>query len=93
MIQTSLSAQQTLVALIAIYLPSAFLGNGDGLFGTCLDTCAAPSTQNIPDHEAWGKILRFGVGTPKAMQGTSFHKNSGSDPRTVVDTESLDIEN
>jgi hypothetical protein len=93
MIQTSLSAQQTLVALAAIYLPPGFLGDGDGPLGTGLDTRAAPSTLNIPDHEALGKILRFGIGTPKATQGTSFHKNSGSDPRPVVDTESLDIEN
>jgi len=93
MIQTSLSAQQTLVALIAIYLPSGFLGDGDGPLGTGLYTRAAPFTLNISDHEAGEKILRFGIGTPKATQGTSFHKNSGSDPRPVVDTESLDIEN
>jgi len=93
MIQTSLSAQQTLVALAAIYLPPDFLGDGDGLLGTDLGTRAAPSTLNIPDHQAWGKILRFRIGTPKATQRTPFHKNSGSDPRPVVDTESLDIEN
>jgi hypothetical protein len=93
MIQAGLSAHQTLIALIAIELPSGFLGEGDGLLGTDLDTRAAPSTLNIPDHEAWGKILRFRVGTPKATQRTPLHKNGGSDARPVVDAESLDIEN
>ena len=93
MIQAGLSAQQTLVALFAIDLPSGFLAEDDGLLGTDLDTRAAPFTLYIPDHEARGKILRFGVGAPKAAQRTPFHKNCGSDARSVVDTEPLDVEN
>jgi hypothetical protein len=77
----------------SIDFPALLQGEGDGPLRADFNTSAAPLALNIPNHEVRKKILRFRVGAPQTMQRAAFHKDRGSDPRAVVDTESLDIKN
>ena len=81
----------TLSALVPIYSASLLHGHFNGPFRTDLHAGTAPSAVQVPDHQIGGRDLGLGIRAPWAPQGTALEKDRGSDPRAVMDAESLDI--
>ena len=64
----------------------------DGIPGAGIDAGTAPLTGDVPYHQVGRKILGFRVGAPEAFQGAPLHKNRRANTGTVMEAESLDIE-
>ena len=73
---------------------SAFLlRNRDRSFRANIDAGTAAFAVDIADDEIGEKILRFGIGTPEALQRATLHEDGRPYTRPVVDAEPLDIKN
>ena len=59
---------------------------------TDLETGVTHNTAFGDDRQHRSKGPAFGVVAPGAAQGAPFEKDSGADPRTVVNGEALDVE-
>lgn len=92
-IEAHLHTLQALITAIPADQPALGLGQRNGPGGAHRCTLAAGDTLDVTHHQLGRGGLGFRVGTPGAFQGAAFHKHGCPDPRPIMDTEALDVEN
>jgi hypothetical protein len=76
-----------------VVYPYGIRFNGYGLFWTPVKAGPASDALGFIPENLYLHPLRFGIGTPEAGEGASFQEHGGSDPRPVMDTVFLYVEN
>jgi len=87
------NAFKTTIAPFAVDPSAFFRMKGNGLYRTNLQTFAAADTPIIMNHEFRKTVGGFRVVAPQTLKGTTFDKDRGSYPRTVIGAVTLDKKN
>jgi len=64
-----------------------------GMVRACDDALAAGDTSFGYVAELWFRVLPFGIVAPEAAHGASFQEHGCADARSIVQGETLNVEN